>query len=244
MNTMYRVYIASLLIASQAFPNDILYEKKAANVQEKSDDSVEFTSPFLALVDGTNLIDIKALRKFAQDILALVNGAPLKFIDHLQKEYTLILPEPIEQYANTTGKIGIIWFNNNYRTLKWLRAYEKQTPHDAHLKEALHTACQYFVIFSEQYIAEVEAAKGIMIEIIKEWCNLRKRPQSALLEWANVNGNERDALFKNMTNIEIFDNFTGDLLLFLKDLIRNCPKSYEKYQEEMKQHAHGANRTN
>lgn len=220
-----------------------------AEKQEKSEkhDKIIFSSFFIKFVDGTEFIDISEILAFARHVLAIVNGTTLATIKKLEKEYNLIFKHSFST-ENPDEKIGFIWFKNEYHTLKWLRDYEKNhtlsVQEKTELREALTQACHHFAQFSANYIIEIEAAKSVMVKIIDEWSTLRKKPHSMLLQWSTLEGAERDALFKNMTSFEVFDIFLCDLLLFLKDLVHNCPKSYQKYQEQMKQQANGPKRTN
>lgn len=205
---------------------------------------VHFSSFFIKFIDGTDYIDIASIMSFAQHILLIVQGGNVEIIKKLQKEYNLEFPHSLDAYADQKGKVGMIWFKDNYYTLKELRDYEKDHAHDADFKKAIHAAAHHFERFSEDYVTEIESAKGIMVQIIEQWSKLRHKPTTMLLDWSKIDSMERDQLYATMTSFEIFDTFLVDLLLFLKDLVQNCPKSYQKYKEQMKQQQHGSERTN
>lgn len=219
-----------------------LHEEKAEPVEKH--DKIIFDSFIINFVDGTQFINIKEILDFARHVLAIVNGAPLATVKKLHKDYNLSLKQTLDPHITENGKVGLIWFDGSYRTLKWLREYEKNNVATPEYKEALTQACHHFAQFSSDYIVEVEAAKGMMVKLIDQWSKLRNKPHTLLLDWSNLEGAERDALFSTMTSFEVFDIFLCDLLLFLKDLVHNCPKSYQKYQEQMKQNHNGPKRTN
>jgi hypothetical protein len=224
-------YLLALLILSNTF----------TCVAEKHE-PVHFSSFFINFIDGTSYIDIGSIFNFAQRILLIVQGGNVETIKKLQKEYNLTFPHALEEYADMKGKVGMIWFKDTYHTLKELRDYEKNNPHDAEFTKALHHAGSHFEKFSEDYVTEIESAKGIMVQIIEQWSKLRHKPNTMLLDWSKVDSVERDALYETMTTFEIFDSFLVDLLLFLKDLVQNCPKSYQKYKEQAKQQPNGSER--
>lgn len=195
---------------------------------------VDLDSTLLKLVDGTEYIGIGEIFNFAGNIINLLHGAHLKTALQLQKAYGLHFPEPIEEYVGENGKVGMIWFRDHYATMKELAEYEQEHPEDPELIDAIERACGHFEKFSEDYVEEIETAKDIMIKIIANWAKLRERPDSMMLDWSEVEGQERDSLYKTMTTFEVFDTFLEDLLLFLKDLVQNCPKSHKYYRESLK----------
>lgn len=221
-------YLLSLLLLGNSLP--CLAEKH---------DPVHFSSGFIKFIDGTSYIDIGSIFGFAQHILLILQGGNVEVIRKLQKEFELMFPHPLEEYVNSNNKVGMIWFKDGYYSLKELRDYEKDHEHDEDVVTALHHAGNHFEKFSEDYVTEIESAKGIMVQIIEQWSKLRNKPHTMLLDWSKIDNVDRDKLYDTMTTFEIFDTFLVDLLLFLKDLVQNCPKSYQKYKEQMKQQQHG-----
>lgn len=188
----------------------------------------------LSFVDGTDYICIKEIFNFANNNINLIHGTTLEVALKLEKLYNLDLPEPIASYTHDNNHVGLIWFKDGYYSIKQLKEYEVTHPNDPDLAQAVTHCCSHFEKFSEDYVAEIETAKAIMIKIIKSWSELRNRPDSLLLRWSQVSGSERDSLYKTMTSFAIFDIFLDDLLLFLKDLVQNCPKSHKQYREQHK----------
>ena len=225
-------YLLALLLMSQPFM-----------CHAEKHEPVHFSSFFIKFIDGTDYIDIGSIFNFAQHILLIVQGGNINTIKKLQKEFNLTFPHELDAYADEKGKVGMVWFKDKYYTLKELRDYEKDHAHDEDFTKALHHAGNHFEKFSEDYVTEIESAKGIMVQIIEQWSKLRHKPNTMLLDWSKIDNVEKDKLYETMTTFEIFDSFLVDLLLFLKDLVQNCPKSYQKYKEQVKQQ-HGSDRTN
>lgn len=224
------------LLACSLIAGVTLYANDAV---DKHDQPVYFDNFFISFIDGTNFINIQSILEFGQRLVALMRKSPVDYAEKLHKVFKLNLPHPLARHTEGS-KVGLVWFKDAYWGTKDLRAYEKSNPNDPALKAALTHACSHFERFSEEYVGEIDAAKGIMIQIITQWSELREKPTSMLLDWSKVEGLERDSLYGTMTTFEIFDTFLSDLLLFLKDLVRNCPKSYHKYQEQLKQARHGS----
>lgn len=212
----------------------------ATEKQDKHDQPIKFDNFFISFIDGTEFVCIKSILEFGQRIVALMRKTPLEYAEKLQRVFNLDLPEPLDQHIDSSNRVGLVWFKGDYWGMKDLELYEKEHPYDPDLANAVSRACENFERFSEEYVLEIEAAKGVMVQIIEQWSKLRNKPNSMLLGWSQVEGLERDSLYREMTSFAIFDGFLNDLLLFLKDLVRNCPKSYHKYQEQLKQQHHAA----
>ncbi len=233
---MKKYLLTLTLVASSAFCS--------FDSTDKHDQPVQFDNFFISFIDGTDFINIKSILEFGQRLVALMRKSPLDYAQRVQKVFKLNMQHPLADHVDAGNRVGLVWFKGAYWGTKELQNYEKNNPHDPELAAALNHACSHFERFSEEYVAEVDAAKGVMIQLITQWSALRNKPDTMLLDWSKVEGLERDSLYSTMTTFEIFDNFLGDLVLFLKDLVRNCPKSYHKYQEQLKQPHHGSSGKN
>jgi hypothetical protein len=191
-------------------------------------------SGLLSLVDGTEFIGIAEIFNFAGNLLGLLHGLHIKTAYDLQKTFNLKFPEPLENYANEKGRVGLIWYQDGYTTIKAMLKEEQEHPNSPDVASALNHGCHHFEKLSEDYEAEIKAAKDIMLKIISNWAELRERPDSLMLAWANIDEGDHGSLYRTMTSFAIFDKFLDDLLLFLKDLIQNCPKSHKAYREQLK----------
>lgn len=215
-----------------------------AATEEKNGDHIKFDSFVIKFIDGTPFIVISEIIHYAKNLFRLTKGTTAAEAAALYKEFSLPIEEPFEACADDKGRVGLVWFNGNYHTVKDLHAYEKTDKDNPDLRAALTRACFCFEKLSESYVSHIEGAKSIMIKLIDQWCTLRNRPQSKMRDWAKIDRTEADSLYKNMTTFEIFDIFLDDLLLFLKDFMHNCPKSLHAYKEQLKQQAHESNGKN
>lgn len=207
------------------------------NASHASQPSIRLESALLSLVDGTEFIGIGEIFKFAGiNIFGILHGLPIKTALELQEAYHLDFPESLENHVNEKGRVGLIWFKDGYINLKQLIKLEQENLDDPALqndvKHALINACNHFEKLSEDYVVEIEASKDIMVKIIANWSRLRNRPDSLLLAWSKFNPEDKEAMLRTMTSVKVFDTFLDDLLLFLKDLIQNCPKSHKMYREQ------------
>lgn len=195
---------------------------------------IDLDCGLLSLVDGTEHINIKEIFNFAKNIIALTRGTNVATIEQIDTIYKLNLPESVRLYARDSSKAGMLFFNNEYVTLKELVEYEKENPEDPELANAIHQALIIFSKLASDYEHDIQTAKSIMLQIIQDWSKLRNRKQTLMLEWARVAGTGREELENAMTTAHKLDIFIDDLLMFLKDLVRNCPKSYRKYRQNIK----------
>lgn len=99
------------------------------------------------------------------------------------------------------------------------------------LKQALDNAKELFIEKTFIFLDSIQHFKGPIVRLMEEFCQKRNLQDSLLLEWANVNGNERDSLNQAAPTIWHFDRFCSDLRLFLMDLIHNCPKAKKQFEE-------------
>jgi hypothetical protein len=73
-----------------------------------------------------------------------------------------------------------------------------------------------------------------MIILIGESCEKHNRSNSLLLDWARIEGDDETESFnKQVTNFTIFHEFCTDLVNFLEDLIRSCPKAQQQFKKLM-----------
>ena len=208
---------------------------------EDRHDHVKFDSLVIRLIDGTSLVDVAEIVHYAKNLFRLSKGTTCAEATALFKEYNIPIDHPFEQYANEKGHIGLVWFHGNYHTMKDMRTLEKQYAGSPELAGALWQIIDLFDKLSANYITEIEAGKHIMIKLIDQWSRLRNRPNTLLLNWANIDTPETEGLHVTMATFEIFDTFVNDLMLFLKDFINNCPKSKEAYLKQQTHESTGKN---
>jgi hypothetical protein len=101
------------------------------------------------------------------------------------------------------------------------------------LQLVLEQVIQTFELVSEPYLNQIRGVRIIMVKLIEDWCYEVGKRQSYLLAWNKHATNEKEHLRKDIKTLKDFNLFLDDLILFLKDLIYSCPKSYEKYQQQL-----------
>lgn len=85
------------------------------------------------------------------------------------------------------------------------------------------------------FLANARNTKEPMIMLISESCEKRNQPDSLLLDWAKLEGEEEcNSLNKQVTSFNIFYQFCTDLNDFLSDLVRSCPKAFKQFMEMKK----------
>lgn len=177
---------------------------------------IEIDSAVLKFIDGTPLIKINLMVFF------------VRLLHKLQYEGKI-------QYNNKTFEL---MHNGVCCPLKKLVELEKQQS-NVSLKASLDQALEIFNEVSSPYLSEVEEAKEYMIVLIKQWSVQRNCPDSLLLNWSQVSGNEHEAFKAQVTTLAQLDRFVDDLRIFLKDLMKTCKISWKKYikalEEKMKQ---------
>lgn len=197
---------------------------------------VALDSAILRLVDGTPIICIEQVFSYAQNLIIILSGA--KSLDIAQKLaglYNFPLTCPLTETTSGPQRFGLLPYQGTYKTLKELIAIEKQTDKiDPELTNALDYLKICFEKLSIEYLEELQKNKSFMVPLIKNWGELRNRNNSLLLEWSNVSNNEKEALTQKITNLSISGSLIEDLLLFLSDLVQNCPKSHREYRENHK----------
>ncbi len=198
---------------------------------------IALDSAILRLVDGTQAICIEQIFAFAQNLIILLNGAKsLEIAQKLAQVYQFPLPLILDETTSGPERFGLIAFKDHYETIQDLITIE----HNAGGMEApeLKNAFEYLKInfekISIEYLEELQNSKQLMMPLIKNWSILRNRQDSILLEWSQIHKNEKEALSARLTNFTISGRLIEDLLLFLSDLVQNCPKSHRSYREALK----------
>jgi hypothetical protein len=193
---------------------------------------VVFTSPVLKLVDA--FVNIREIFEFAKNVICLIHGAKgIAQAQQLAKQFELVLPQPLKERAD--GTVPLIFYEGEYWNLKELAEIErsgKAAP--AALQLALEHACGHFETFSAGYVEEIQVAKVYMVQLIEQWSELRNRPETILLNWSKMDHNEVDAIYSTVTSFPVFDSLLGDLLVFLADLVQNCPRAHKAYRMSLK----------
>lgn len=203
----------------------------AHSTQEK----IVLDSSILKFVDGI-FIDVGQIMFYGKNLIMLLNGAKtLGMAEKLATAYELTLPEPLDKGNKKEGRYGFVWYEGEYYTIKEMVEIEKSSDAQPEkIQEALLLTRDHFDKLSQDYIQDIQVGKEFMVKLIAQWSILRKVPETLLLNWSNLNGTERESLSQTITSFRILDGLLSDLLLFLADLIQNCPKSHKAYRESLK----------
>lgn len=103
------------------------------------------------------------------------------------------------------------------------------------LKECLELVKEDFQAAVCPFLSNARNTKEPMIILITESCEKRNRPDSLLLDWAQMEGEEETESFnKQVTSFAILYLFCDDLANFLGDLTRSCPKAFRQFMEMKK----------
>ena len=106
----------------------------------------------------------------------------------------------------------------------------------ASLKPVLKKAKEDFVKNVMNFMSAARGAKPMMLLLIKESCNKRKRHDSLLLRWGAAREGEEERQFEDdMVDFAVFDTFCTDLIHFLEDVMRSCPKAWAQFQHMVQQ---------
>lgn len=145
------------------------------------------------------------------------------------------------------GRVGIYSFEGQMHTVKSLAVIEKETneilkdrtnagyaqaeKRKADLNALLKVMKQEFNKIVTPFMAQARGAKEPMFLLISESCNKRNHPQSLLLNWAHSKEDEMVSFDRSVTSFALFEDFCTDLVDFLGDLLRSCPKARAQFEQ-------------
>ena len=185
---------------------------------ETTTKNIILTSPGLSIIDGTSWGINEYVIANIQHI-----GAAIKKLQVGAKD-----PHEEKNRGNYSYQ------NKKYTLLELVELEKIVAKEDAH---HLHVALLEIVRNSiseitEPFMKNANDIKEYMVQLIDESCTKRNRRDSLLLLWAQQKKGSELAYFKeNLTSFSAINIFCNDLLTFLTDLVRSCPKAFGKYQE-------------
>lgn len=114
-----------------------------------------------------------------------------------------------------------------------LNKLRSEYEHDmAKLNECLNKGKEDFRNLAFHFLRSIQAAKHMIVKLMKESCAQRGIKQSIMLRWGDANDNnaaaEFDAAVKNNAD---FAEFLEHLRNFLGDLIDNCQRGYKQFRD-------------
>lgn len=100
------------------------------------------------------------------------------------------------------------------------------------LEPLLMQAKQDFINGVTIFMSTARGTKQQMLMLIEESCQKRKRFDSLLLRWGSASEDAEEQQFQeDVYNFQVFSIFCRDLINFLEDLMRSCPKGYAQFQQ-------------
>lgn len=145
------------------------------------------------------------------------------------------------------GRIGMYMFEGQPHSIKSLAVIEKEVnatlkasknndraiaeKRKASLNVLLKTMKQEFNKIVGPFLGQARGAKEPMFLLISESCTKRNRPKSLLLTWAHSTEDEMVTFDKSVTSFALFEDFCGDLVDFLGDLVHSCPKARAQFEQ-------------
>jgi hypothetical protein len=136
--------------------------------------------------------------------------------------------------------IGIYTFENNHYTVQELASLEqevKRTNNDTlgnKLNILLEQVKKEFIIKVDPFMESARGTKHQMLILIEESTHKRNKKNNFLLKWADApEGNEETIFLKEVQSFGALEAFAQDLLDFLGDLVRSCPKGRAQFIERV-----------
>lgn len=124
---------------------------------------------------------------------------------------------------------GAYQFNGKQHTVEQLAEFEQMHGNSPELEKILKEVVEDFIALSEPFMKQARGTKHFMIHLIEEWVNKRNRPGSQLLNWHRAEeGKEFEALRTEITSFTELIAFCKDLIVFMGDLMYNCPKAFKQ----------------
>ena len=180
--------------------------------------NIILTSPGLSIIDGASWGINEYVIANIQHI-----GAAIKKLQVGTKD-----PQEEKNVGNYT-------YNNKKYTLLELVELEKTGSKEEvdFLRKALVEKVRNSIsAITEPFMKNANDIKEYMVQLIDDSCTKRDRRDSELLSWAQQKkGSELLYFQEHLNTFSAINIFCNDLLTFLTDLVRSCPKAFAKYQE-------------
>lgn len=189
---------------------------------------ITLTSPIIEFIDGKswgiNGQAIGYMRQVGLNILKMQFG-------EVQKDSTI--------------RIGLFEFEGKKYSIRELMIYEKQLIEKASsyqpteyeqlkrkLQACLNHAKEVFIQQVKPFMDQAQGTKEQVVIIMQEWAQRRNRPDSYLLHWSKVTEENEFILFHNdIVSFFFLDQFCSDLVCYLSDLMRSCPKANVQFEQ-------------
>jgi len=97
------------------------------------------------------------------------------------------------------------------------------------VQQAFSTLKNYFDKVNHVMAPKAAGTHAFTYPLAEEYCRKRERPDSLLLNWNK--GDEIELFRRSVNSFKIYSVFSNDLMNFLKDLIKSCPKAYSDFRK-------------
>ena len=218
----------------------------AEPVCEKDHHGIVLTSEIISLIDGfpwgINANIIKHMLQVRREIKKIQFGDPTKdgkLVGHyifddikysvrtlatLESKYEMEYYKKLESYSK--DKEG------NHHPLVELQQWNNQIKHK--FRTILEVAKKEFNIKVAPFSKNARGAKTQMLMLIEDSAKKRGREDCFLLKWADADeDNEMVAFNEQIITFKALDQFCTDLINFLEDLMRSCPKAWNQFKKIM-----------
>lgn len=166
------------------------------------------------------------------------SGHTVKQTLYIRKQIQKLLHGLVDRNTGTTK--GVYYFNGQYHSVATLAKFELEHKNlsdnlKKELADLLEVAKNDFIKIAEPFVAQARGAKMITIRFIEEWAHYYNKKDCALLHWSKAkDGHEFDTFRTQTTSFVLLAEFCEDLLSFLADLVKSCPRAWEQFEELMK----------
>lgn len=224
--------------------NGMAYSTDEAHDTRTTRSGIILTSPLIPILDGLfiNATQIKmmlAVHKKLKDIIygekntAGVLEGRYTFENQKHSVKSLVLIEIQREADYNTNRAALLTDpvknQNAIQTLDLEYGKSRQELH-----ACLLTIKKEFEEKVAPFEKNARGAKDQMLYLMTESCQKHNRPDSGLLKWADTQeGNEMAYMRNHINTLQAFDQFCADLLNFLEDLMRSCPKAWKQFKQQL-----------
>jgi hypothetical protein len=92
-----------------------------------------------------------------------------------------------------------------------------------------------FVTLMEGFFEQINQSRSLTVALLEEWALLHDRSESFLLALSKQKEGGEIAFFKeSVDSFMLLDQFCADLMSFLEDLVKSCPRAWKQYTNLIK----------
>jgi hypothetical protein len=182
------------------------------------------------------LISTQAPTKIMLDskILEMFDGVPFAldgdaFDDMLHVRKALHNMLIGKKNPQTDAMEGVYTYQNRLYSINELAVIESAGESGQAFKDLLLTAKNDLATIAEPFMQRARGTKHFLLPILTDWSKKRTREASLLLKWHHEEeGKELEIFRQDITSFNKLKGFCDDLVLFMEDLMYNCPKGFNQ----------------